>query len=1458
MICSFKNLLFCFLSVVLLLGLDGHLEGGESDVVISEIMYNPDTTNTGGEFVEIYNSGPSAVNVGGWQLVDSTQVMFTLTPNTMMGAGEYLVFYDDAAAITFYSLNPASSYGPYTGGLSGDGESIQLKNPGQVVMDEVTYDDNWPWPPQPDGDGPSLELIDPAGDNNDSSNWGIGQLYSPGQANNPTFWGEGDIIISELMYHPGSTNWGGEYIELYNRSGSAIDLAGWTLEQGISYTITGTMVLGAGEYLVIAGDPNVVSYYHLESLRVLGPYERDLGNGGDLVVLRNAAAAVVTVVNYNDQAPWPTEADGFGPSLELLDVNGDNNNPANWGIGQPCTPAAANAPAVSGDGDIVITEIMYQPVKYRYMHTLNWLSGNPYYWKDGDDSAGQYVELFNRGSETIALAGWQLQDEEGILYTFTSGASLAPNHYLVICQNAAAIASRYGISNGTGDFNPACNGLAGDGERLTLLNNNGAIVDAVQYNDEPPWPIGPDQTGVSLECISPLFDNNKPENWRSCTVAEPEAPFNPAVGGEYFLNRGTPGTANSRSLTLVPSFVEVDTLKHSPKRITSSDTVTITAVVTGDHPITGVTLDYEVFVAPYQTATVTDSIAMYDDGQHGDDLPGDGKYGVVLSERNSQTLVRYRVTVTDSMGSWTYPDACEPNPNRAYFVYNGEEETNLPAYFLIAPQSTLNALAANIWTRVFYDAALVVDGVVYDHVGIHYHGQGWRNFPKHGWKIQFNKTEYLRDLRQLDMPMHLPVMQKLVHDIFWSIGQGNIACEPVRLYRNGVFWGLYLAQEPPNNSWLKKHHLDDAGEVFKASCLANIGAWPNVNPLDPIADLDYYANHSLYPGMYEKKGDALGSFDSLIDLCDQVANTPEAAIFDTFSENVELDNWLYKWAVQVIGGHGDIVGNNFMVINPEESGLKWQLRLYDFDHFFGCVAHNVGSANICPVYNKDPYFSYNRWQQRVFTNPQLENRFLVILEDVLRNYLTVDKFNAMLDEAYEYTQVDRMDEMVIRSEWNASPGPYVMDAGDLAAIKNYFASRHSWLLHTWLAGKSYTPPANRHPMITLSNPVWASNGIEISWQFSDPENDACTVDLFWTDKKWSHLEPIPDANDIPAENGSFLWRNDYPEEGDIYIHAIIRDPVSDLVGHGQSVKPIMILRDCQDIWDSGYGLPGDFSRDCMVDTADVSEFVSQWLVCNDPENPDDCNMISPYSFTRTAYEDFDVTHPGGGVNEWQYGYYETNSSSTYTKYNWLGDSTLWGGPTTNIIHGRDGTGDPYGSIHCNIGEAIDRPAWPSGMYWNAYSVTMQTMNSRSPALRWTAPGDGVYQVDMVFEHNSQNAGVITGVQVLLNRSVAASGTISGFQSGPENFFTYSQTLSLSAGDYVEAAIDGPVRNNWSRVAVSVTIETQAYEVTCADVNEYYEKDLNYDCYINLLDFYIIVSNWLSCNDPENPECAIVF
>ena len=59
----------------------------------------------------------------------------------------------------------------YTGNLSNGGETVNLKDNTGATIDSVKYSDHDPWPTTTDGTGPSLELIDPAQNNDDYLNW---------------------------------------------------------------------------------------------------------------------------------------------------------------------------------------------------------------------------------------------------------------------------------------------------------------------------------------------------------------------------------------------------------------------------------------------------------------------------------------------------------------------------------------------------------------------------------------------------------------------------------------------------------------------------------------------------------------------------------------------------------------------------------------------------------------------------------------------------------------------------------------------------------------------------------------------------------------------------------------------------------------------------------------------------------------------------------------------------------------------------------------------------------------------------------------------------------------------------------------------------------------------------------------------------------------------------------------
>ena len=146
-----------------------------------------------------------------------------------------------------------------------------------------------------------------------------------------------ELVITEIMYNaPGSPD--NEYVEIYNHTALTVDLTGWyLLDDGDDHDpclLVGT--LAPGDVLVVAGDPTLFGTAYPAVMNVNPNYFNvdDLGwalsNGGELVRLFNASLELVDAVEYGDDDPWPTEPDGDGPSLELIDPDFDNALAESW------------------------------------------------------------------------------------------------------------------------------------------------------------------------------------------------------------------------------------------------------------------------------------------------------------------------------------------------------------------------------------------------------------------------------------------------------------------------------------------------------------------------------------------------------------------------------------------------------------------------------------------------------------------------------------------------------------------------------------------------------------------------------------------------------------------------------------------------------------------------------------------------------------------------------------------------------------------------------------------------------------------------------------------------------------------------------------------------------------------------------------------------------------------------
>ena len=166
-------------------------------VIISELMVHPTLPqlpfdDNDMEFVEIYNTSNSAVDLTNWELGKGVDYQFDA--GTMLAAGEALVI------ISFEPDNPANAakvaefrsrygiddqvrlVGGYGGNLNDLGERVQLQRPDEppldepsfipmLVEDEIRFGTSAPWPAGVSGTGQSLTRLDDGVWTSDPTNW---------------------------------------------------------------------------------------------------------------------------------------------------------------------------------------------------------------------------------------------------------------------------------------------------------------------------------------------------------------------------------------------------------------------------------------------------------------------------------------------------------------------------------------------------------------------------------------------------------------------------------------------------------------------------------------------------------------------------------------------------------------------------------------------------------------------------------------------------------------------------------------------------------------------------------------------------------------------------------------------------------------------------------------------------------------------------------------------------------------------------------------------------------------------------------------------------------------------------------------------------------------------------------------------------------------------------------------
>jgi len=333
------------------------------DLVINEIMYNDGGDCCGGEYVEIYNTGNNTILLDNFKFTDG--VNYDFPKGTSISANDYLVLAKDSVLfVQKYGFSPFADYGK---SLSDSGENIVLEGPYRVFVDSVHYDDGNAWDENPDGNGTSLELLNPDADNAQLVNWFRSDVLcgTPGAANTRICTGTAEsIVINEINYNSnnGSTD-PGDWVELYNPGNTTVDISGWEFyNEDTIYTIPTGTTIAPDDYLVLVEDPTMFSaiFPHLTTPdRYIGGFSFGLSGKGERISLFDENKCLSDHVDYDDEIPWAIEADGNGPTLSLITPVSDNVLPQSWESSGEInsafgTPGRENTPCP--ESNIVIPE----------------------------------------------------------------------------------------------------------------------------------------------------------------------------------------------------------------------------------------------------------------------------------------------------------------------------------------------------------------------------------------------------------------------------------------------------------------------------------------------------------------------------------------------------------------------------------------------------------------------------------------------------------------------------------------------------------------------------------------------------------------------------------------------------------------------------------------------------------------------------------------------------------------------------------------------------------------------------------------------------------------------------------------------------------------------------------------------------------------------------------------------
>jgi len=265
-----------------------------TEFMASSITFAPDENGEHPDWIEIYNSSDYTVSLSGYALTDSEDnLQKWLFPNISIDAGEYLLVYASGYDRRDPSGNLHTNFK-----LNTEKECVILTNASGQMIDRVMYDllkDDQSYSRQADDSWTTLLPPTP----------GMSNSYESAALIDGQFAAQNSrgLFINEVMATTSTANASGasyDWVEIYNRSGQAIDLAGfgisddpaaprkWQFPDGASIPSGGYMGV------MLSGRNDKISGYYHTSFRLSS-------TEGETLVLSDPSGRILDRVSLGSQ-----------------------------------------------------------------------------------------------------------------------------------------------------------------------------------------------------------------------------------------------------------------------------------------------------------------------------------------------------------------------------------------------------------------------------------------------------------------------------------------------------------------------------------------------------------------------------------------------------------------------------------------------------------------------------------------------------------------------------------------------------------------------------------------------------------------------------------------------------------------------------------------------------------------------------------------------------------------------------------------------------------------------------------------------------------------------------------------------------------------------------------------------------------------------------------------------------